>query len=370
MTTTDAHPPTPAADTEARAAGHATARADRAETTVAIVGAGLSGLVCARVLQQAGLRVRLFDKSRGPGGRLATRRSDDGEFDHGAQYFTARDPRFRAMVDDWLARGAAARWDPALVALDRTEGGTVRRSAVGDGTIRFVGVPTMNRVARLLAEGLDLHAGHTLTGAHRTEAQGRAGWTLEAVDGDGKPLPVDGRFDWLVTAMPSPQARTLLADAPVLQAQADALPMVPCWAVLATFDAPLATGFDAAFVNGSSLTWIARNGARPGRPRQPECWVLHAARDWSEACLESSPDEACARMLEEFRAVTGCHDRPRTARAHRWRYSGPGAKSDLPCLFDATRQAGACGDWLAGSRVEGACLSGLALAERILAARP
>lgn len=336
--------------------------------SAAILGAGLSGLCCARSLQEAGFRVRLFDKSRGVGGRMATRRTDRGSFDHGAQYFTARDPRFRAMVAQWVDAGAAAPWTPALVAIDMA-GGTPARSAVGDGTVRHVGVPTMNRIPRLLAEGLDVRTGRTVVGAHRAaDPDGRHRWTVEAVDADGAQLPAEGGFDWLVAAMPSPQAVKLLGDAPALQDQAAALPMVPCWAVLATFDAPLDTGFDAAFVNGSPLTWIARNGAKPGRDASPECWVLHAARDWSESLLEAPAEEACARMLEEFRRVTGCAAAPAIARAHRWRFSGPGARTDLACLFDASSRAGACGDWLAGSRVEGACLSGLELAARILAA--
>ncbi len=335
--------------------------------SAAIVGAGLSGLTCARVLQDAGFHVRLFDKSRGPGGRLATRRTDHGTFDHGAQYFTARDPRFRTIVQQWLEQGIAAPWAPALVAIDLVDGRPVR-SAVGDGTVRHVGVPSMNRIARAVAEGLVVRADCTVTNARRTTMPGgKVAWYLGATDNRGDAATIAGAFDWLVAAMPSPQAATLLADLPSLQAQARALPMVPCWAVLASFDAPLATGFDAAFVNGSSLTWIARDGTKPGRDPHAECWVLHAARDWSERELEAPPEAVCARMLAEFRRVTGCDAQPVTARAHRWRYAGPGTKSDQACLFDADGRAGACGDWLAGSRVEGACLSGLAVAERILA---
>ena len=336
--------------------------------SAAIVGAGLSGLTCARVLQDAGFRVQLFDKSRSPGGRLATRRTDLGTFDHGAQYFTARDPRFRTIVQQWLERGIVAPWTPGLVAIDLVDGAPVR-SAVGDGTVRHVGVPSMNRIATELAVGLSVRTDCTVTAARRTRTHDAGvGWTLAAADSRGAAVMIDGVFDWLVAAMPSPQATLLLADVPSMQAQARALPMVPCWAVLASFAAPVATGFDAAFVNGSSLTWIARNGHKPGRDPQFECWVLHAARDWSERELEAPPEAVCAKMLAEFRRVTGCGDQPVTARAHRWRYSGPGARSDLSCLFDGDSRAGACGDWLAGSRVEGACLSGLSVAERILSA--
>ena len=86
-------------------------------TRVAVIGAGLAGLHAARRLHDAGAEVRVFDKARGSGGRMSTRRTDFGAFDHGAQYFTARDPRFRAQVEKWVASGAAAPWPGKVVRL-------------------------------------------------------------------------------------------------------------------------------------------------------------------------------------------------------------------------------------------------------------
>ena len=93
-------------------------------TRVAVIGAGLAGLHAARRLHDAGAEVRVFDKARGSGGRMSTRRTDFGAFDHGAQYFTARDPRFRAQVEKWVASGAAAPWPGKVVRL--AEGSPVR----------------------------------------------------------------------------------------------------------------------------------------------------------------------------------------------------------------------------------------------------
>jgi NADPH-dependent 2,4-dienoyl-CoA reductase/sulfur reductase-like enzyme len=84
----------------------------------AVIGAGIAGLSCATVLQQAGLRVSLFDKSNGPAGRMSTRRGDGWQCDHGAQYFTARDPEFRAEVTRWVEAGVAGLWKPRLKVFD------------------------------------------------------------------------------------------------------------------------------------------------------------------------------------------------------------------------------------------------------------
>jgi monoamine oxidase len=59
---------------------------------VGIIGSGIAGLSCADRLTSFGHEVCLFDKGRGPGGRMSTRRVEvEGHtlsFDHGAQYFT------------------------------------------------------------------------------------------------------------------------------------------------------------------------------------------------------------------------------------------------------------------------------------------
>jgi len=333
--------------------------------TVAVIGAGMSGLVCARTLQDAGFAVKVFDKSRGVGGRLATRRTDYGSFDHGAQYFTARDPGFQRAVQQWLIQDLIAVWSPRLIAIDADSSPPVH-STVGDSTLRHVGLPAMNRIGKALAEGLDVRLGCTIANASRVNSR----WSLTPAHTPDRAqsacVPTDP-FDWLVAATPSPQAAALLDQAPGLQAQALALPMVPCWALLARFDSPLPLEYDAAFISGSPLTWIARNNTKPGRSPE-ECWVLHAARDWSEAELERTPEAMVEPMLTEFRRLTGTRAMPSIAHAHRWRYSGPAARSDSPCLFDTVEKAGACGDWLAGSRVEGAWLSGQALARQIIAA--
>ncbi len=348
--------------------------------SAAVIGAGISGLICARTLMDAGFSVQVFDKSRGVGGRMATRRADYGIFDHGAQYFTARDPAFKQAVARWTAQGLVAVWSPRLAAIDATTD-RPQLAPVGDSTVRHVGVPAMSRVGKSLAEGLVVHTDCPIAAPRRVGSQWHLHAGVQQADSGmattrETTAALSRGFDWLIAATPSPQAAGLFDLAPELRAQAIGLPMVPCWALLLRFDAPLGLGYDAAFVSGSTLTWIARNGSKPGRD-SGECWVVHAARDWSETTLERSPEAVVDPMLEEFARVTGVCSAPAIARAHRWRYSGPAVTQNASltpppgatCLFDPQLQAGACGDWLAGSRVEGAFLSGLTLATRMIEQR-
>ena len=143
--------------------------------SVAVVGAGLAGLSCATALQHAGFAVQLFEKSRGAGGRMSTRRSGDEsaerttwQCDHGAQYFTASDAALQAEVDRWCVAGVAALWTPRLKILD----GKTQRDV--EQKQRYVGVPRMTSPANFLAGELGLTTQATIKQLQRDED----GWRL------------------------------------------------------------------------------------------------------------------------------------------------------------------------------------------------
>ena len=322
-------------------------------TKVGVVGAGLSGLTCARELAEGGLEVRVFDKARGPGGRMATRRAGDLRFDHGAQYFTVRDDRFERTVDSWCRQGIVAPWTGRIVVVDS---GTASRE--NSGMPRFVGVPAMNAVCRHLALGLDVSYGTRIETLNR-EADG---WVLTDEDGDEL-----GPFDAVVVSAPAPQAGALLRTcSPDLAARAASVEMAPCWAVMMTFPESLNLGFDGAFVNNSAITWVARDASKPER-KDYESWVIHASSEWSTAHLEMGPDRAAAALVREFCAALGLErEDPKHLTAHRWRFALPLEPLPETFLFDANLRLAACGDWCGGPRVEGAFLSGLAAADEIL----
>jgi hypothetical protein len=326
---------------------------DPAKTGVAVVGAGISGLICARTLAERGLRVQVFEKARGAGGRMSTRRAGAWRFDHGAQYFTVRDPRFRASTAGWRRDGLVAPWTGRVAVLD--DG--VKETKVGD-TERLVAVPGMSALCSHLAQDLDVRYETRIDVLERTADR----WRLRSSDG----LDL-GDFDAVVVSAPAPQTAALLGDAaPELAARAAAVRMSPCWAAMAAFSEPLRLDFGGAFVHRSPLAWVARNASKPGRP-EGEAWVLHGSPEWSQSNLELEPDLAAARLLEAFAAAVGggCPD-PVHLAAHRWRFALPAAPLVEPCLVDSELRLAACGDWCGGPRVEGAFLSGLAAAEWLL----
>lgn len=321
---------------------------------VAVIGAGIAGLGCARTLADHGCDVVVYEKSRGAGGRMATRRADPGlQFDHGAQYFTVKDPRFARYVAAWVEDGIVARWDGRVATLSRAILGEPRGSIE-----RYVAVPGMSAVCKHLARELTIR---TQVRVGRLMHADR-GWQLW--DDQGTELD---RFDAVVVSTPAPQAAELLLPVSPLGSQAASVTMDACWAVMAAFPTRLPLACDGAFVEASPLAWIARDSSKPGRKSQPETWVLHASRDWTQANLEADATEILPRLLHAFWEASGMQpSEPLAAVAHRWRY----AISDEPhtdrCLFDPATRLAACGDWCSGPRVEGAFLSGMAAAGVIL----
>ncbi|MHC5064455.1 MAG: NAD(P)/FAD-dependent oxidoreductase [Planctomycetota bacterium] len=319
---------------------------------IAVVGAGIAGLNCLRRLQAAGLDVSLFDKARGSGGRSSTRRGEDSAFDHGAQYFTLERAAFAEEVELWHRAGVAREWLGKMVNL---QSGKI---TAAEEKRRFVGVPGMSSICRHLTTDCATQYSFRVEKIQRRDGglrlHGEKG--LEA-----------GEFAAVVLAMPSPQAAVLAADlAPDLAKRAGRIEFSPCWSVMLESETRLPIEFDAAFVHASELSWVARNSSKPERPER-ECWVLQAAPIWSELHLDSNPSEVCLALQRSFETATAIKlPKGFRSKAHRWAYAQPKYPLNSSCLFDADSGIGACGDWCSGPRIEGAFLSGLAMAEQLL----
>ncbi|MBD3676114.1 MAG: FAD-dependent oxidoreductase [Planctomycetaceae bacterium] len=325
------------------------------QRTVAVIGAGISGLTCAQRLQKAGFAVTVFEKSRGTGGRMSTRRTDQGfQFDHGAQYFTVRDPRFQRFVEEWQQEGVVAGWNPEIGVLTKGE-----YEPKQEETLRYVAVPGMNQIGRHLARGLDIHFQTRV----RPPVREAAHWLIY----DDQDFLLE-EFDVVISTAPAAQSAELLVASPNLSFAAQQVKMTGCWAVMLAFEESLGLPFEAAFVNDSPLSWVACNSSKPGREKNVETWVLHASPEWSEEHLERQPNEMLFQLTEAFWSATGLAARePESLTAHRWRYAVPPEPLSERYLFDQELQIGACGDWCGGPRVEGAFVSGYELAERIIA---
>ena len=334
---------------------HVTRRAFPRPKKVAVIGAGLAGLTCARTLADHDIDVTVFEKSRGHGGRCATRRDGVWRFDHGAQYFTIRDRRLHPLIHAWQQQGLIAPWQGTLGVRENGEWTPAKT-----GVRRLVGVPGMHAIGGHLAADLKVKLETQVANIQREGRQ----WRLVADTGADL-----GVFDTVLACVPAPQAQALLEPvAPTLASIAATAVMHATAATMLVFAERPEFAYDGAFVNDDPvLSWISRDASKPGRGAD-ETWVLHATRAWSEAHREAERAEIADAMVRAFHQVIGSTPTPVHAVAHRWLYALPDPVTADAALHDAALGLGAGGDWCGGPRVEGALLSGIALAGRVMTA--
>jgi renalase len=274
---------------------------------ILIIGAGLAGLIAATELERRGVATVLAEKSRVPGGRMSSRTFGPARFDQGAQHVGARDPRFRERMEQWIAMGVAREWFRTTGAPDEVEP-------------RFVGVGGMRSIPDHLAAGLDLRTGVTVVGVGRSAAG------IVAVADDGEIIEADG----VILTPPLPQLLALVdaggLEVPTeLRSRLETVRYDACLAVMAELDGPsgLERGHRSA-VDGP-IAWLGDNQDK-GTSTAPAV-TIHSSARFAEP--RTTFDDRAIALL-----------------------------GDAPVVL--------AGEVFAGAKVEGAFLSGLAAAERVL----
>jgi renalase len=320
--------------------------------TIAVIGAGLAGIVAARELARTH-DVVVFEKSRGVGGRLATRRADGFEFDHGAQFFTVRTEAFRTFLEPLIDGGIAADWPARFVEFRRSE---IVASRQWDGEYpHYVGVPAMNAIGKALASGLDVRLGTAV----RSLAKIGGRWQL--FGDDQRQL---GEFDWVIVTAPASQTIDLLGSTPIGPVAAN-VRMHACYALLLGFDEPPGLSWQAALVHDADVSWISVNNSKPGRAAASSL-VVHSTNAWADAHVNDDTDAVLRHLADEFCRITGIDPaRARFIDVHRWRYANVDRQGGDVCALDTQLRLAACGDWFVRGRVEGAFASADALAKRM-----
>ncbi len=310
--------------------------------------------MAARTLQSRGIRVIVFDKGRSVGGRLATRwvetaADEKSYFDHGAQFFTVRDPRFQKFVDEWLAAGIVREWSRGFADFAGTPN--------EDGHPRYCGTSGMNAIARHLADGLDVRVKTQVVQLACENAQ----WRVTLDSGD------ELRADALILTPPVPQSLALLETGDIAlpneaRAALEQIAYDPCFAVLAVLDAPTRLPEPGALqLRQEPIAWIADNH-RKGISPDAFTVTIHAGPEFTREHWDTAHEIVAQKLLHA--AANWLRAPVKSWQVHRWRYSQPTVVHPEPCLLvnDGAPLVFA-GDAFGAPRVEGAALSGLAAAE-------
>jgi predicted NAD/FAD-dependent oxidoreductase len=313
---------------------------------VLVIGAGMAGLSAAAALQKAARKPLIIDKGRGVGGRMATRRIGEATFDHGAQFVTARDPRFEQVLMNACKAGAAVEWCRGF-------------NARSDGHVRWRGKPGMSSLGKHLAVGLEIVHEKQVTALHLMDEQ----WSVSMADGEM------WSADAIILTAPVPQSLVLLEAGGVvleqpLQDRLGTIEYERCLAVMAVLNGPsrLPAPGGLAPTRGP-IAWIADNQMK-GLSSGPAI-TLHATDDFSVAHWDHDRDETARRLLAAAEEWIGTSIK--SFQIHGWRYSKPKQTDPLQCaLVSGAPPLVLAGDAFAGPRVEGAALSGWAAAAEVL----
>lgn len=316
---------------------------------VAIIGAGLAGLACARVLRRAGCYVEVYEQDKVVGGRMGTARLGVVPFDHGAQYVTARGDRFRNYLDELVGSGYAARWTPRGFGEE------------GEGQMNswHVGTPGMSSVVRPLAENVRMTFGRRVHTLHRDNKA----WSLWFED-----QTTAGPFAAVAVAVPAPEAQFLVGRMPELAGPLDRVRMTPCWALMIRLDQRILPAEQDVFSDMSQvIRWISRNNSKPGRTMPGDHIVVHAGQAWSRQTEDVEPEVVAEELWAEVsHALNLPPVRPMQMVAHLWRHGLVDTALGETCLFSREHMVGVAGDWCRGRLSEHAFESGTTLGHSIV----
>ena len=337
---------------------------------IAVIGAGIAGIACARTLDRAGFRVSVFEKEDHPAGRMAHKITAHGSFDEGVQFFTVRDKRFELALNS-TAPDVCRPWS-ATTLIEISEHGK-KTKLPSSSESHWVAIPGMGSLVERWTQPLQsqscYYSSTEVIAMERTPNTPEK-WQLRCKHNAAGDRAYNG-FDAIVLAIPAPEALKLLRgsqlQSPLLLPISQVV-MEPCWTLMLSFPqasqpqlTTLGPQWNVARSQHHRIAWLARESSKPGRS-MIERWTVHANADWSKRHQHDTPARVLAKLHKAFTELTGIHAQPAHMDVKLWPYARTVHPLGQSFAWDSQEQFGVCGDWCVGMRVEDAFISGLELA--------
>ncbi len=321
---------------------------------IAIIGSGISGLAAARTLKKIA-DITIFEKSRGIGGRISTRRANPFTFDHGAQYFLVKNADFKSFVSPYIKSGVVKRWDAYFKEFD--EGKVISERQWDHSFAHYVGAPSMNAFCKSLSNGLNI------INNIRVQEVSNSNNGLKLFDENQGLL---GTFDWVLSTIPSKQAIQILPSDSMIIEGISAIKMSACFTLMLGFEKNPNLGFDAAMIHNEIISWVSVNSSKPDRNSNNFSLVIQSTNTWADKNLAMEKNAVKKKMIKEASSIlkTDLNEAVHKE-VHGWHFANA-SKRDLGVFIDHNMQIAACGDWCIHGRVESAYLSGKELAENVI----
>ena len=320
---------------------------------IAIIGAGISSIAIAQNLKKIA-EVSIFEKSKSVGGRMAFRRSTPYEFDHGAQFFTAKGTIFKNFIKPLIKENIIKRWDARFA--EFIDNKILRTISWNAEYPHYVGTPGMNSIAEYLSTELNIKLNTKINKV----VHNANNWEL--FDDDSNNL---GKFDWVISTAPAIQSAEIL---PVnFKYHKDLLDrkMVGCFSLMLGFKKPIPLLWDAALIRNADISWISINSSKPDRGNSFSM-LINSTNAWAENHLSDDSQSVISHLHKETTRIIG-HD---TGNADHvclkaWHYANISKQTQSELLIDCDNKLAACGDWITQGRIESAFEAGFMMAQEI-----
>ncbi|MDC0126990.1 FAD-dependent oxidoreductase [Methylophilaceae bacterium] len=321
---------------------------------IAIIGAGISAITIAQNLKDIA-NISLFEKSRGLGGRMALRRSGPYEFDHGAQFFTAKTKSFKEFIEPLIRKNIIKRWDARFAEFKKNK---ILRSVTWDSEYpHYVGVPGMNSIPEYLSKGLNIKLNVKISKIIKNT---NYGWEL--FDDNLNNL---GEFDWVISTAPAIQSAKILPGYFKYHNELMNKKMVGCFSLMLGFKKELPLLWDAALISDADISWVSVNSSKPDRVKSFSM-LVHSTNAWAEKHLSDESQDVISYLTKETSEIIGYDtDQADHVALHAWKYANICKQPKSNLFIDYENKLASCGDWFIHGRIESAFEAGLMMAKEI-----
>jgi renalase len=314
---------------------------------IAIIGAGISGITLANNLKEIA-EVKIFEKSRGVGGRMSSRYSEKFSFDHGAQYFSARGREFQNFLQSFISSKDVLPWIGKVI--------NIEDKKITDHfwfETHLVACPNMNSLCKKMSQGLDITIGTEV--ATLTKKQDL--WNLCDINNHDL-----GSFNLVISSAPPIQTKKLFGD----YFNIKEIAMQPCFSMMLGFEKKWQNDWIFAKVKNNPIKLIAINSSKPARNCDVTSIVIQTKKGWSLENIDSTSEDLQKILLENFTNLVGISSKEASyISLHRWLYAlVDEVGGDI--FFDQKNALAATGDWACDSRIEDVWIAANKLSQAIL----
>ena len=311
------------------------------EQKIAVIGAGIAGSYLAFKLDQAGFQVEVYEKSRGTGGRTASKRWEQASLDFGAQFIEANNPDFKNFLLEQSQTKTVIEWKNYKFKIYDKARNKITGDIFPDNKNLYLANPKMTSLCKELCKDLQTHFQNKVIKVSKAQNN------QVTVYSETESGPQQENFDWVISTAPPAQSREIFVEFEDFNKEFEGIEMKAHYALMLSSSKDFSPDYDGINVENSILNWIGVLSKKPNRENKETQLILHSNYKWTSENLDTNKEEIKDTMLKELFEITGFEDKePNFIHLHRWLYGRTLKPRGKDYLLDKKNQIGIAADWL------------------------